>query len=83
MKATITYRFRARHRPSQNFFLRIFAEKELELIFFGTKPHHESDGVDQDGDGVDPEDDHTDAWLAALRRDGPDLLARRDIYIYI
>ena len=31
-----------------------------------------------DGDGVHPEDDHTHAWPAALGRDGPDFLARRE-----
>ena len=80
MNATTTFKFRARHRPSPNSSLRIFAEKELELFFFfsGMKLHQESDGVDLDGDGVHPGDDHTHAWPAALGRDGPDFLARRD-----
>ena len=50
----------------------------LEQFFFGPAPHHGSNGVDPEDDGVDSEDDHTDAWIAALRRDGPDLLTGFD-----
>ena len=67
---------RVRHRPLQNPTWRLFAEKVLEQSFFSPASHHESNGVDPEGDGVDLEDDHTDAWIAALRRDGPELLAR-------